>query len=187
MLLTLQPGPAHAPPISPSCRSCCAGRHSDTLKLFLTELQRRRCSNRVRAGGRRYEGPCNPYNCGDDLLRHARCCAGADFNSKCHRPFPGSSNSPHFNHNELHDVMQLAGGELSNKLCSSLTAHDRRNLERDCEHGVRVGLHFEPARVSVQLRAGCSFTIGKSAGLKRRAFTIIRPPGCRPGSARLPW
>ena len=84
-------------------------------------------------------------------------------------------------------MLQLAGGELSNKLCSSLTAHDRRNLERDCEHGVRVGLHFEPARVSVQLRAGCSFTIGKSAGLKRRAFTIIRPPGCRPGSARLPW
>jgi hypothetical protein len=67
--------------------------------------------------------------------------------------------------------------------------HARRNrdLERDREHGVRDGLHFEPARVSDQLRAGCSFTIGKSAWLERRAFTTIRPPGCRPGSAKLPW
>jgi hypothetical protein len=53
--------------------------------------------------------------------------------------------------------VQLAGVKLPNPLRHSRTAHDHahwnnRDLKRDIEHGVRNGLHFEPARMSDELR-----------------------------------
>ena len=52
-----------------------------------------------------------------------------------------------------HDVVQLAGGKLSNPLRHSRAADDRRNrdLKRDRERCVRNGLHFEPAWMSDEL------------------------------------
>ena len=119
----------------------------------------------VRDNRRCYAGHCDPYRCGGNLLRQVRCCAGADFNSKRNDSFHRTFHPPHFNHDQLHDVLQRAGGKLSNKLFGSLTAHgDARrnhNLERDCEHGLHDGLHFESARLSDQLRAGFSFAVGE--------------------------
>jgi hypothetical protein len=56
----------------------------------------------------------------------------------------------------LHDVVQLAGGKLPNRLRHSRAAHDHayrnnRDLKRDIAHGVHNGLHFEPARMSDEL------------------------------------
>jgi hypothetical protein len=56
----------------------------------------------------------------------------------------------------LHDVVQLAGGKLPNRLRHSRAAHDHahwnnRDLKRDIAHGVHNGLHFEPARMSDDL------------------------------------
>jgi hypothetical protein len=50
----------------------------------------------------------------------------------------------------LHDVVQFAGGKLSDWLLHS-GADDRipwRNLKRDSEYRLRNGLQFEPRRVS---------------------------------------
>ena len=50
---------------------------------------------------------------------------------------------------ELHDVVQLAGGKLPDRLLHP--GADRvqgRDLKRDSEYGLRNGLQFEPARVS---------------------------------------
>jgi hypothetical protein len=55
----------------------------------------------------------------------------------------------------LHDVVQLAGGKLQDRLLHSHCADDRvrwrRNLKRDIEYGLRDGLYFEPTRVSDKL------------------------------------
>jgi hypothetical protein len=90
-----------------------------------------------------------------------------DFDSKCRYAPRGTFDPPHFNHHELHDVLQRSGGELSNRLLHSHAAHRyaRRNcdLEPDGKHGVRDGLQFEPARVSGRMRADFPFAIGKFA------------------------
>ena len=56
-------------------------------------------------------------------------------------PAPLPSDSRHFNYDQLHDVLQCSGGELSNRLLHSRAArgHARRNcdLEPDGKHGVR--------------------------------------------------
>ena len=98
-------------------------------------------------------GFCNPYRGSHNLLRRARCCAGTGYNSKRHSSFPRAFNSSHFDGHELHDVVQLAGGKLSNPLRHSRAADDRRNrnLKRDRERCVRNGLHFEPAWMSDEL------------------------------------
>jgi hypothetical protein len=56
----------------------------------------------------------------------------------------------------LHDVVQLAGVKLPNRLRHSRAAHNHapwnnRDLKRDIEHRVRDGLHYEPDRMSDEL------------------------------------
>ena len=86
----------------------------------------------------------------------AHDAAGTDFGPKCRYSSPITFNSRHFNYDQLHDVLQCSGGELSNRLLHSRAArgHARRNcdLEPDGKHGVRNGLHFKPARVSDHMR-----------------------------------
>ena len=77
---------------------------------------------------------------------------------------PRTFDSRHFNYDQLHDVLQCSGGELSNRLLHSRAAcgHARRNcdLEPDGKHGVRDGLHFKPARVSDHMRERLPVPIG---------------------------
>ena len=55
----------------------------------------------------------------------------------------------------MHDVVQLAGGKLPDRLPHSRGADDRvrwkRDLKCDIEYGLRDGLQFEPTRVSDEL------------------------------------
>jgi hypothetical protein len=53
----------------------------------------------------------------------------------------------------LHDVVQLAGGKLSNPVRHSRAVDDRRNrdFKRDRERCARNGLHLEPAWMSDEL------------------------------------
>jgi len=114
-------------------------------------------------------GVSNPGRSGRDLLRRARCCARTGYysklhcsfprnNSERHSSFPRAFNSNHFNGHKLHDVVQLAGGKLPNRLPHSRGADDRvrwkrRDLKLDIEHSVQHGLHFQPTRVPDELLA----------------------------------
>jgi hypothetical protein len=119
---------------------------------------------------------CDPCDCGGDLLRRARCCAGTDFGPNCHYSNPVTFDSRHFNYDQLHDVLQFSGGELSNRLFHSRAArgHARRNcdLEPDGKHGVRDGLHFEPARVSDHMRERLPVPIGSPLTLRGRRTSL---------------
>jgi hypothetical protein len=100
---------------------------------------------------------CDLCHGSGDLLRRVRCCAGAGDNSKRHSSLPRTFNPRHFNCHELHDAVQLAGRELSNRLRHSRAAHGHarlwnRDLERVGEHRVHDGLHFKPASMSDKLR-----------------------------------
>ena len=137
-------------------------------------------------------GFCNPYRSGHDLLRRARCCAGTGYNSKRHSSFPRAFNSRHFDGHELHDVVQLAGVKLPNRLCHSRAAQDHahwnnRDLKRDIEHRVRNGLYFEPASMSDELRP----TILPNWKIKRAAVRFLWHTAsfqlpCRPAASRRP-
>jgi hypothetical protein len=66
----------------------------------------------------------------------------------------------------LHDVVQLTGGELPNKLRRSgaADAHDgnalrRDYFQRDSEHDVYDGLLFGTACMSDELRPAVSFAV----------------------------
>jgi hypothetical protein len=91
----------------------------------------------------------------------------------------------------LHDVVQLAGGKLQDRLLHSHCADDRvrwrRNLKRDIECGLRDGLYFEPTRVSDKLlstilpnwkirRRGRPFPLACSAIPSTRAPRRLPPP-----------
>jgi hypothetical protein len=121
---------------------------------------------------------CDPCDYGGDLLRRARCCTGTDSGPKCRYSSPVTFDSRHFNYDQLHDVLQFSGGELSNRLFHSRAAHGhtRRNcdLEPDGKHGVRDGLHFESARVSDHMRERLPVPIGKIRGLLYRALDEAR-------------
>ena len=86
---------------------------------------------------------------------HEVALAQATNNPKRYSSFPRAVNSGHFDGYELHDVVQLAGGKLQDRLLHSHCADDRvrwrRNLKRDIEYGLRDGLYFEPTRVSDKL------------------------------------
>jgi hypothetical protein len=74
----------------------------------------------------------------------------------------------------LHDVVQLAGGKLPNRLRHSRAAHDHahwnnRDLKRDIAHGVHNGLHFQPARMSDELLP----RILPNRKIKRAAVTAL--------------
>jgi hypothetical protein len=65
-------------------------------------------------------------------------------------------NPNHFDGYELHDVVQLAGGKLPDRLLYSHDAHDHahwtnREFKRDIKHSMQDGLHFEPTRMSDEL------------------------------------
>ena len=89
---------------------------------------------------------------------------GHNSGPKCRYSSPVTFDSRHFNYDQLHDVLQFSGGELSNRLFHSRAArgHARRNcdLEPDGKHGVRDGLHFKPARVSDHMRERLPVPIG---------------------------
>jgi hypothetical protein len=68
----------------------------------------------------------------------------------------------------LHDVVQLTGGELPNKVRRSAAAdaHDGNALrkhyfQRDSEHDVYDGLQFVAACMSDELRPAVSFAVNK--------------------------
>jgi hypothetical protein len=65
----------------------------------------------------------NPCRCDGDLFQRARRCIGADCNnSKRRSSFCRTFDPRHFNCHELHDVLQLAVGELPNTLRLAHTA-----------------------------------------------------------------
>jgi hypothetical protein len=76
----------------------------------------------------------------------------------------------------LHDVLQLAGGELSNSLRHSRSAHACagpriHNPQRDVEYDVHNRLRFKPASLSDELRPAIPFAIKESrAALAYNAF-----------------
>jgi hypothetical protein len=86
----------------------------------------------------------------------------------------------------LHDVVQLAGSKLPDRLRHSRGADDRvrwkRDLKRDIEYRLRNGLHFEPTRVSDELLANV-LTNWKitPAGIRNR-WRHGRDPGRSPVS-----
>jgi hypothetical protein len=78
-----------------------------------------------RTGGGNHASLYSPNPCrgGVDLFQRARCCIGADCNnSKRHSSFSRTFEPSHFNCHELHDVLQLAVGELPNTLRPARTA-----------------------------------------------------------------
>ncbi len=78
-----------------------------------------------RTGGGNHASLYSPNPCrgGVDLFQRARCCIGADCNnSKRHSSFSRTFNPSHFYCHELHDVLQLAVGELTNTLRLTHTA-----------------------------------------------------------------
>ena len=60
-------------------------------------------------------------------------------------------NSSHFDGHELHDVVQLPGSKLPNRLRHSGGDHGHSNLKRDKEHDVRCRLHYDPGLMSDEL------------------------------------
>jgi hypothetical protein len=81
--------------------------------------------NGFQTGGGNHASPYsrNLCRCGRDLFQRARHCIGADSNnSKRRSSFSRTFDPRHFNCHELHDVLQLAVGELPNKLRPSNTA-----------------------------------------------------------------
>ncbi len=67
-----------------------------------------------------------------------------------------------FDHNELHDDLQRAGGSVPIQLCCSRDASDRRgngNQQRKYKHVVRAQLLQPAIGVSDDLRAGIAFTV----------------------------
>ena len=135
-----------------------------------------------RPDGGHHARRCDPCDCGGDLLRRARCCAGTNSGPKCRYPSPVTFDSRHFNYDQLHDVLQCSGGELSNRLLHprATRGHARRNcdLEPDGKHGVRDGLHFKPARVSDHMRERLPVPIGSPFGnlalVLRFQFCFVR-------------
>jgi hypothetical protein len=97
----------------------------------LPVLVRKRCSAMMlaklfRTGGGNHASlySRNPCRCGGGLFQRAlRRCIGADCdNSKRRSSFCRTFDPCHFNCHELHDVLQLAGGELSNQVLHSKRA-----------------------------------------------------------------
>jgi hypothetical protein len=136
--------------------------------------------------GRHAESLAITYS-GGDLRQRAWYCHGADFYSKRHNSLHRSCHSPHFNYDQLHDVLQCAGSELQNSLCSSrdADAHDigwngSCNFERQCEYGLHSELHFRPARLPERMRIAIAFAMmfcGSCCGLsrpKRDFFPSVR-------------
>ena len=163
----LEPGGycRHGRSTSPSCRSCCVSSSPRNARKPLRQTPYRLWSTTVsRPSGGHRARHCDPCDCGGDLLRRARCCAGTNSGPKCRYSSPVTFDSRHFNYHQLHDVLQFSGGELSNRLFHSRAAHGhaRRNcdLEPDGKHGVRDGLHFKPARVSDHMRERLPVPIG---------------------------
>jgi hypothetical protein len=48
-----------------------------------------------------------------------RSCAGTDHDPKCRCSHAGTFNSRYFDYDQLHDVLQFPGGELSNQVLHS--------------------------------------------------------------------
>jgi hypothetical protein len=100
------------------------------IRERLPVLVRKRCSAMIlaklfRTGGGNDASPCsrNPCRCGGDLSQRAQWCIGADCNdSKRRHSFPRAFDPRQFNRHELHDVLQLAVGELPNTLRLTHTA-----------------------------------------------------------------
>jgi hypothetical protein len=55
--------------------------------------------------------------CGSDC--YVRCCPGTDYDAERRCSHSGTVNSPHFHHDQLHDVLQFPRGELSRGLLRS--------------------------------------------------------------------
>jgi hypothetical protein len=82
-------------------------------------------SDGFQTGGGNHASPYsrNLCRCGRDLFQRARHCIGADSNnSKRRSSFSRTFDPRHFNCHELHDVLQFAGGELSNQVLHSKRA-----------------------------------------------------------------
>jgi hypothetical protein len=104
---------------------------------------------RSRPEGRHHVKLGDPCDCSRDLLRRARCRAGTDFGTKCRKSYPGKFDSRHFNYDQLHDVLQCSGGELSNRLLHSraVSGHAGRNCDLKSDGG---GLFEMSAAVTIQ-------------------------------------
>ena len=105
----------------------------------------------------------------------------------------GAFNSGHFDGYELHDVVQLAGGKLPDRLLYSHGADDRvrswrRDLKRDIEYSLRNGLHFEPdSRVR---RAALYYPPKLEDKTRRRPFPVaysVIPVTVPPRRFPPPW
>jgi hypothetical protein len=142
----------------PHARSYASGARSCPQALFRYDL-----SDGFRTGGGNHASlySRNLCCCGRDLFQRARRCIGADSNnSKRRSSFSRTFGPRHFNCHELHDVLQLAVGELPNELRPFNTAAGPGQLklcgppvERDGERGMSVGMHFDPVSLPNELRA----------------------------------
>jgi hypothetical protein len=144
----------------------------------------------------------NPCRCGGDLFRRVRCCISAGDSSKRRSSTSRTFEPRYFNCHELHDVLQLAVGELPNKLRHSHTAPGPGQLnlcsppvELDGERGMPRGLHFDPVSLSNELRptilnnwSMITVTRPKAAGplgrLRSRLRSIVRSHVERPTLGR---
>jgi len=114
-------------------------------------------ATRVQADGGRHASFCSPYHSERRLPRRPWRRAGAANSSKRRSSFDRAwFNSSHFDGHELHDVVQLPGSNMPNRLRHIGGADDRgdsnRDLKRNKEHVVPDRLHFDPAHMSHGLR-----------------------------------
>jgi hypothetical protein len=168
------------------------------LSIMLSALGTKLTSSRLitrRGSGGNYALPCNPTprRRNGDLFQRARRCIGTGGDSDnatglaCYvRTFDPC----HFNRHQLHDVVQLAGGGLSNRLFRSSAASCpgrlwplqrtlyKPYLERDGEHDLQIKLHLDLAVVSDCLRP-TSLHIGTIAGVVCGEVIICSPLVCR--------
>jgi hypothetical protein len=119
-----------------------------------------KCSSRI--GGCVNARSCDPRRRGCGLFQHTRCFDRWENPTGTDR----TSEPSHFNCHELHDVVQLTGGELPNDLPHSgaADAHDGNalwvhNLQRDGESGMHNILQFVAACVSDKLRPAITVAI----------------------------
>ena len=97
-------------------------------------------------------------------------------------------NSSHFDGHELHDVVQLPGSNLPNRLRHSGGAddHGHSNLKRDKEHDVRCRLHYDPGLMSDELLPSIlpNWTIKRAVVRFLVAYSVIPVASRRPGLSR---
>jgi hypothetical protein len=120
----------------------------------------------------RGELPCNgsPPHRDSHWRRHARR-ACAKFDSNGDAPAYRPRNAAHFDDHQLHDDLQLAGGQLPDRLCSSGNFVDDfgRNTECHGQHIVFVELRLHPPCLSDSVCAGFPVAVAMTSRLRQPA------------------